>query len=169
MAGEERPIAWARIVSCNAPVGIAAMLYGYDFELPLRDALNDPGLDPTRRALAALAIGTRLDDGHLAALELAGAAEQLAVDRKAGLSDEAGQGAARIRTILGAECDNYQRALWYAVSRQAPEAAAGHLRWLTRLMRGRTAMFRVIRESCASMPLLPGVVVDGNTAQLGPG
>lgn len=145
------------------------MLYGYDFELPLRDALNDPGLDPARRALAALAIGTRLDDGHLAALELAEAAGQLAADREAGISDEVGQGAARIRTILGAPCDDYQRALWYAVSRQAPEAAAGHLRWLAELMHGRAAMFRVIRGSGACMSLLPGVVHDGNTAQLGPG
>lgn len=145
------------------------MLYGYDFELPLRDALNDPGLDPTRRALAVLAIGTKLDDGHLAALELAETAGQLAADREAGVSDEAGQGAARIRTILGALCDDYQRALWFAVSRHAPETAAGHLRWLAKVMGDRAAMFRVIRENRAGMPLLPGVVVDRNTAQLGPG
>lgn len=153
-------------MSRGAAIGVAAMLYGYDFELPLRDALNDPGLEPARRALAALAIGTRLDDGHLAALELAEAAEKLAADRKAGISDEAGQGAARVRTILSASCDDYQRALWYAVSRQAPEAAAGHLRWPAGLMHGRAAMFRVTRDSRACMPLLPEVVVEGNTAQL---
>lgn len=73
-------------------LGVADLLWGYDFELPLRDALNDPGLDPARRALAALAIGTSLDDGHLAALELAQAAEQFAADRQAGVSDEAGRG-----------------------------------------------------------------------------
>ena len=156
-------------MSRAAPIGVAAMLYGYDFELPLRDALDDPGLEPTRRTLATLAIGTRLDDGHLAALELAEAAEQLAADREAGISDEAGQGASRIRTILGAPCDDYQRAIWFAVSRHTPETAAGHLRWLAELMHGRAAMFRAIRGSHACMPLLPGVVVDRNTAQLGPG
>ena len=127
----------------------------YDFELPLRDALNDPELDLVRRALAPIAVGTSLDDGHLAAAELAGAARQLATDRAAGVPDQAGEGVRRLRSILVAECDDYQRALWCTVSRCRPDLAADHLAWLAELMRARASMFLAIRGSGACMPLLP--------------
>lgn len=142
-------------------------LAGYDFELPLRDALGDPELAPERRALAALALGTGLDDGHLSALELAEAAARLAADRAGGVPDRSGQGAARLRTILDAPCDDYQRALWYAASRCAPEAAAGHLGWLAEIMRARAGMVWAIRDSGAMMPLLPQGGDRADSAQLG--
>ena len=91
----------------RASVSVAGLLASYDFELPLRDALADPELDPVRRALASIAIGTGLDDGHLAAAELAGAARQFATDRAAGVSDEAGEGARQLRGVLTADCDDY--------------------------------------------------------------
>lgn len=74
-----------------ASVSVAGLLASYDFELPLRDALADPDLDPVRYALASIAIGTGLDDGHLTGAELAEAARQFAADRVAGVSDEAGE------------------------------------------------------------------------------
>lgn len=135
--------------------GQGMYLARYDFEFPLRDALKDAELDPVRRALASVAIGTALNDGHLAAAELAGAARQLATDRAAGVPDEAGKGARRLRFILTAECDDHQRALWYAVSRCRPDAAADHLAWLAELMRARASMVFAIRSSGACMPLLP--------------
>lgn len=147
--------------------GQATYLAWYDFELPLRDALNDAELAPERRALAALALGTGLDDGHLSALELAEAAARLAVDRAAGVPDETGQGAARLRTILDAPCDDYQRALWFAVSRCAPDAAGGHLHWLAEFMQKRAAMVWAIRDSGAMMPLLPQGRDGTDSAQLG--
>lgn len=141
-------------------VSAGALFAGYDFELPLHDALNDPELDPIRRALASIAIGTGLDDGHLAA-----AARRFAADRAAGVSDEAGEGVRRLRSILAADCDDYQRALWSAVSRCPREVAADHLAWLTNLMRARASMFQAIRSSGACMPLLPQGG-SGETAQL---
>lgn len=146
-------------------VSAGILLARYDFELPLRDALNDSELDPVRRALASIAIGTGLDDGHLAAAELAGAARRFAADRAAGIPDEAGEGVRHLRSILAADCDDYQRALWYAVSRCPPEVAADHLAWLTELMRARASMFLAIRSSGACMPLLPQSG-SGETAQL---
>lgn len=95
--------------------GQALYLASYDFDLPLRDALDDPELDPIRRALAALAMGTGLDDGYPAALELAEAARAHATDHGARMPD--GAGAKRLREILDTPCDDYQRAIWYAVSR----------------------------------------------------
>lgn len=145
--------------------GQGTYLASYDFELPLRDALSDPELDPIRRALATIAIGTALDDGHLAAVELAGAARRLAADRAAGVPDEVGEGARRLRSILAAECDDYQRALWYAVSRCPPDMAADHLAWLAEVMRARASMFLAIRSSGAYMPLLPDGG-SGATAQI---
>ena len=147
-------------------LGAATWLAGHEFELPLRDALGDPELDPVRRALAVLAIGTGLNDGHLAAAELSDAARQLAADRHAGIADSQGRGAAEIRRILQAPCDDYQRALWYAVSRCSTDAAVGHLAWLAALMAGRAAMFRAIRDAGATMPLLPRNDT-GESAQLG--
>jgi hypothetical protein len=152
-------------VSGRRRVSAAALLTGYDFELPIRDALDNPELDPTRRALGVLGMGTGLDDGHFAALELAEAAAQLTTDRAGGVPDAAGQGAARLCTILDAPCDDYQRALWHAVSRCAPEAAAGHLEWLAELMRTRAGMWRVIQATGAYMPLLPRAGNDAGSAQ----
>ena len=101
-------------------------------------------------------MSTGLDDGHLAAAELLEAAEQLARDREAGTPDGEGRGAAELRAILQAECDDYQRALWFAVSQLPLDAAVEHLRWLTDLMGDRAGMFRAIQSSGAMMPLLPG-------------
>lgn len=86
-------------------MSLGELLAAYDFELPLRDALDDPELAPVRRALAMLAIGTGLDDGHLAAAQLAQAAGRLAADRKAGVPDERGEGARAMRRILAAGGD----------------------------------------------------------------
>lgn len=155
-----------QVASRPAPLSVRAMLDHYDFELPLRDALNDPELDPARRALAALAIGTRLDLGHLAAAELADAVQRLASDRRAGVSDTAGEGAGQIRRIISGGGDDYQRGLWHTVSRLTPDTAAGHLAWLAGVMRGRESMFHAIRTSRAMMPLLPRGGHDENSARL---
>lgn len=152
-------------MSGPASVSVAALLSAYDFELPLTDALDDPELDPVRRALAALAIGTGLDDGHLAADELAQAARRLAADRVAGVPDETGEGAREVRRILAHSGGDHRRALWHAVSRLTPATAAGHLEWLARLMRARGGMFRAIRSCGALMPLLPGSMRDADSAQ----
>lgn len=149
-----------------ASVSVGEFLARYDFELPLRDALADPEFDLVRRALASIAIGTGLDDGHLAAAELAGAARQFAADRAAGVSDEAGEGARHLRGILAADCDDYQRGLWYAVSRCPPDIAAEHLAWLVGIMRARASMFPAIRSSGALLPMLPQGAYDKGSAQL---
>lgn len=148
-----------------ALVSVGGFLAGYDFELPLHDALANPGMDPVRHALASIAIGTGLDDGHLAAAELAEVARQFATDRAGGVSDGVGEGARQLRCILTADCDDYQRALWYAVSRCSIDVAAEHLAWLVELMHARASMFRAIRSSGAWMPLLPAGA-SGDTAQL---
>lgn len=145
----------------------AAMLYGYDFDLPLTDALDDPELAPERRALAALAIGTALDGGHTAAAELAEAVRQLAANREAGVPDGIGEGARAVRRILREPGSDYPRALWYAVSRCSPRVAAEHLAWLAELMLARGAMVHVLLASGAFLPLLPGAIDDGSgSAQL---
>ncbi|PAX06382.1 hypothetical protein [Sphingomonas lenta] len=155
-------------MSGRAAVSIGALLSRYDFELPIKDALDDPEMDPTRRALAVLAIGTGLDDGHLAAAELGQAARRLADDRAAGAPDGVGEGARAVRRILAHGGDDYQRALWYAVSRCSPDVAARHLEWLAELTRARGGMFRAIQASGAYMPLLPRGMHDIDSAQLGP-
>lgn len=97
---------------------------------------------------------------------MAEAARQLTTDRARGVPDGVGRGTAGIRTILGAPCDDYQRALWYAVSRCAPEQAAGHFEWLAELMRARAAMVWAVRDGGALMPLLARGGGDLGSAQL---
>lgn len=135
---------------------MAELLRGYDFEFPLRDALDDPELDPVRRALAVHAMGTGLDTGYYAAAELMEAVRLLAADRARQVPDGQGRGAARLRDILDGGC-GYQRALWHAVARSGARRAAEHLEWLAELMRTRAAMFTAIRDAGAAMPLLPGL------------
>ena len=145
----------------------AALLFGYSFDLPLADALDDPDLAPVRRALAALAIGTGLSDDHVAAAELAKAAARLAMDRAAGVPDEAGEGAREIHAILRKPGCDFPRALWYAVSRSSPRDATEHLSWLVDLMRARAAMLHVMLDSGALLPLLPrGSADDDGSARL---
>lgn len=133
-----------------------AYLASYAFELPLRDALDDPELDPVRRALAALGMGIGLDHGYLAAGELLEAMRLIADDRAADVPSGQGRGANLLRDILDTPGDDYQRSLWYAVSRCGIDAAAEHLAWLVATMYARGAMFRAIRDARVAMPLLPG-------------
>ncbi|HEX8555525.1 MAG TPA: hypothetical protein VF695_12520 [Sphingomonas sp.] len=93
-------------------------------------------------ALAVLGMGMGLDTGDFAAAELLEAVSRLAADRAGGtLELQRGDGPLLCDILDGTGCD-YQRALWYAVSRCGMEAAVSHPGWLTELMRARAGMFR---------------------------
>lgn len=120
----------------------AHYLAGYDYNLGLRDALDDRDLEPARRLLAGRSFATTLDDGYYSVAELREAVALLVADRDAGVEDGESVGAPRLAQLLDGAGDDYQRALWYLLSDGDLAEALAHLRWLEALMRGRAAMFR---------------------------
>jgi hypothetical protein len=138
-------------------MSMKAFLEPYDFNLPLRDALNDPTLSADRRVMAAAAMRQHLDDAYYAAMELLEAFRALRKDIDAGLAPEANsEGEERVRHILAGDGDDYQRRLYYLLSERPVTEAIDDLEWLTRLTWERARMVRTLRDAGARMPFAPG-------------
>ncbi|CAM8662726.1 hypothetical protein [Sphingobium cupriresistens] len=60
-------------------------LAGFDFNLPLIDAVNDPDLPDMRSEIAALALGEGLDSGYYETQELAETFLEAAREANAGI------------------------------------------------------------------------------------
>lgn len=133
-----------------------AVLAAYDFNLPLKDALNDPGLSPDRRAMAAAAMRQDLDDAYYSAMELLEAFRAMAREADAKLAPDApSEGEARIDHILTGDGDDYQRRLYYILSERPITGAIEDLEWLTALAWNRGRMGRVLNEAGARTPPVP--------------
>ena len=80
----------------------------FDLDLTLRDASLDPANRATRRMLAAAAIGTEVNDGYYAAVELREAVQWV----------HEGEPGAKLKLsmILGNQCDDYQRCLYFILA-----------------------------------------------------
>lgn len=133
---------------------IKDFLQGYDFNLSLKDVINDPEVSITRRMLAGAVVPQGLDSAYYMTMELYEAFNELAKDRNNKVIN--GRGHELISDILGADGEDYQRRIYYIVSDIDVYEALGDLAWLVRLTRERARMFPVIRESGAVMPLIPG-------------
>lgn len=83
---------------------------GYDYDLPLLDALNDPQLSVDRRVLAGATIGVGLDIAYFAIRELEEAFAALAHDHNNGV--EQGAGFEEVAEILKAQSP-FQMRLWH--------------------------------------------------------
>lgn len=138
-------------------MSMRAFLEPYDFNLPLRDALNDPALSPDRRVMAAAAMRQHLDDAYYAAMELLEAFRALRKDIDAELAPETrSEGEARVKHILEGDGDDYQRRLYYLLSERPVTEAVADLEWLTRLTWERARMARTLRGAGARIALTPG-------------
>jgi hypothetical protein len=135
---------------------IRRLLGGYDFNLPLHDALADPTLSPDRRALAAVSMRQGLDDALFSAHELLEAFRTIETDHRLGVAPDASEGAAAINAILVADGDDYQRRLHWMLSEVAVADAISDLVWLTELLRGRAVMHRTVQEIGARTGQVPG-------------
>ena len=133
----------------------AHYLVGYDYNLGLRDALDDRDLEPARRLLAGRALATTHDDGYLAVAELREAVSLLVADREASVDDADSIGAERLSQLLDGAGDDYQRALWYTLSDGDVNEALAHLVWLEGVMRGRAAMYRATSAASVETAALP--------------
>jgi hypothetical protein len=129
---------------------IADYLAGFNFDLPLVDAVNDPNLAEVRSQLAALALGEGLDGGYYDAQELAEAFLDAAREANAGIADPDSPGRVRLAEILE-RGQTYQRCLFDAVAMLPLADAASHFVWLTGVMRERADMYRPVMEARSSM------------------
>jgi hypothetical protein len=105
----------------------------FDLDLTLRDASLDPANRATRRMLAAAAIGTEVNDGYYAAVELREAVQWV----------HEGEPGAKLKLsmILGNQCDDYQRCLYFILAGRGIVQMLDDLTWLEELLeaRGRVA------------------------------
>lgn len=105
----------------------------FDLDIALRDASLDEYNRPTRRMLAAAAIGTEVEDAYFAAVELREAVEWVHEGMRGGKQ--------KLAMILGNECDDYQRCLYYILAGRGVVQMLDDLMWLEDLLeaRGRIA------------------------------
>jgi hypothetical protein len=111
----------------------ASFVGRFDLDLGLRDASLDPANRPTRRMLAAAAIGTEVNDAYYAAVELREAIEWV--------HDGHPGGKLKLSMILGNACDDYQRCLYFILAGRGIVQMLEDLDWLESLLeaRGRVA------------------------------
>lgn len=131
-------------------------LADYSYNLPLLDALNDPGLPTIRRILAGSAMDTSLDDGYYSTVELYDAFKVLTADLGASVDPDDSLGTAMVEHLLGGEGDDYQRRLYYLISEIPVAEAMGHLYWLTTLLGPRASMWKVLVGAGIAPPPSPG-------------
>lgn len=135
-------------------------LSDYDFNLPLIDALNNPGLSVTCRLLAGASMDTQLSDGYYSAMQVLEAFRYLEADKDARVDPEESIGSAMIDHLLAGEGDDYQRRLYYLVSEAPVSETVNDLRWLTDLLATRVGMLKVFDKHHLRIPELPGRYVE---------
>ena len=133
-----------------------SFLVGYDFNLPLEDALNDRSLSADRRVLASVSMRQGLDEGYFSVQQLLEAMRELETDARLRIPSSRSIGRAQIDTILVADGDDYQRRLYWILAERPITDAVSDLVWLAELLRGRAQMFSALVDAGARMPPMPG-------------
>ena len=100
-----------------------------DVEIPLRDASVDPNVRPSRRMIAGACLGVGLEDAYYSVREL----------REAIMLVHQGErrGRGKLAEILGNQCDDFQRCLYYALAGRGIVLVLDDLVWLERLLKQR--------------------------------
>ena len=138
------------------------VLHGYDYDLPLLDALNDPELSVSRRLLAGAVIGEGLDTGYFATCEIFEAFVALEIDARRKVKH--GEGYLQLEEILQAK-NPLQMRLWHLVCERAIGEAMVDLGWLKSLTYRRGRMARVLRDEKLPVQYVPARdLVAGPTA-----
>lgn len=100
-----------------------------DLDIVLTDMSLDAAQRPERRAVAALSIGVGANDAYYSALELE--------DVMSAISKGVTGSQARLAAILGNRCDDYQRAIYYALAGRGAGSMLDDLRWLLEILAAR--------------------------------
>lgn len=125
---------------------IADYLAGFNFNLPLIDAVNDRDLPGVRSQIAAVALGEGLESGYYEVQELAEAFLEAAREGNAEITDPGSPAREHLAEILD-RASPYQRGLFNTVAKLPLADAAGDLAWLTKLMRNRADMYRLVEAA----------------------
>ncbi|MGR6331280.1 hypothetical protein ACU5AX_19635 [Sphingomonas sp. XXL09] len=119
----------------------------FDLDLTLKDASTDPIIRPTRRMIAAACIGMGPEDAYYSVRELREAIEWI--------HEGESSGKRKLTQILGNQCDDFQRCIYYALAGKGIVLILDDLLWLEGVLeaRGRFAgeLFRMKRPT---MPLV---------------
>lgn len=111
-------------------MNIKDCLDGYDYELPLMDALADPALPVRRRLLAGATVGIGLDIAHFAVSEMAEGFWLLKDEMERGKN--CGEGYLMVEAMLE-EKNAFQMRLWHLLDETPLNDAAYDLAWLKAL------------------------------------
>ena len=120
-----------------------------DIDIVLVDASLDRVQRPERRAIAALSIGLEANDAYYAVAELRDAVELVGKRHP--------EGQAKLSRILGTRCDDYQRAIYYALAGRGASHMLYDLEWLATILEARG---RVAREHAVTSPISPYVAAE---------
>ncbi len=125
----------------------------FDLDIVLRDVSCDANVMPVRRAIAALCIGMDIDDAFYSVRELR---EAVAL-----VLDGAQDGREKLVGILGNRCDDFQRAVYYALAGRGVVEMLEALDWLGVILkaRGRVAGF-LGRQRIERKPLVSPYVCE---------
>jgi hypothetical protein len=130
-------------------VNIKDTLNGYDYELPLMDALADPELPVRRRLLAGATVGIGLDIAHFALSEMAEAFWLLKCEQESGKT--CSEGYLMLEAMLE-EKNAFQMRIWHLLDETALVDAAMDLAWLKALTYQRGQMAYSVRK--AGLPVV---------------
>lgn len=108
------------------------LLANFDLDIALRDAGCDPELLPQQRVVANLCLGMEIDDAYLSVRELAQAVEWV--------HHGVPEGRAKLAAILSNACDDFQRAIYYALAGRGIVEMLDTLAWLAALLKARGKM-----------------------------
>lgn len=135
---------------------------GYDYEMLLVDALNDPKLSTSRRLLAGAVIGEGLDTAYFATCELLQAFVALKSDVRRG--ERHGEGFLSLEEIITAK-NPLQMRLWHLLNETAIPQAMIDLAWLKSLAYQRAKSSTLLRDEGLSFHYTPARdLVEGPTA-----
>jgi hypothetical protein len=101
----------------------------FDLDIGLRDAACDPELLPQQRTVANLCLGMDIDDAYLSVRELYQAIDWV--------HHGVPEGRAKLAGLLSNRCDDFQRALYYALAGRGIVDMLDTLGWLAELLKAR--------------------------------
>lgn len=113
----------------RANVTYSEACHGFDLDIELRDAGCDVNIIPMRRAVANLCIGMDVDDAYYSVRELREAMVMV--------FEGVPKGREKLTTVLATACDDFQRAIYYALAGRGIGDALEALDWLLAILRCR--------------------------------
>lgn len=132
----------------------------FDLDITLRDAALDLQNRPGQRAIANIAIGMEVEDAYYSVRELREAVQWV--------HEGMNGGKAKLTSILGTQCDDFQRALYYALAGRGVIEMLDDMLWLEDLLEARGRVAAAMRRlKLPTMPLVDPYVAKAPDGPVG--